>query len=86
MLTNVKTLSFSKKLVFIAADRKTYSIFISGTHDNSLFSANQFLIRNEVEDFDFVAENDKPIMLVSTKKEKSVNEDEDDRFDLSFDS
>ena len=48
-----KPISFTKKLVFIATDKKQYTINISGTTDNSLFTCTPFLLRFDQNHFTF---------------------------------
>jgi hypothetical protein len=62
-------MSFTKKLVFKAVTKftKTYSIYVSGTSDNSLFSSTIFLQRHDLDQYEFGKSKNGAIQLLEAQ-------------------
>ena len=53
-----KAISFTKELVFFGSDKKKFSLFVSGTTDNSVISSMPFMLRTGLENFKLDYEED----------------------------
>ena len=71
---HTKPVSFTTKLDFIDEASKVYSIPISGTTDNSLFTNFPYFQRHFDSEYIIQAEENKPLTIIDTP----INEDEED--------